>query len=310
MADLLNFVIAYLITTIPIYIWKEKKEKATNIKNIFYTLCWFIISILVTSLLVFLFKEKIVLNVIVPSCLGFSLFNYLVLEEKISTNFSKLFLIFIGFFFASTLQIIPIKLFNLNLKDLSIDTRVLLTLFSDFIFFLILLMIYSKDLKKDFKVFKKNYNAQLDVAFKYYFIGLIIMMASNLLINTLSPSSMASNEESVQSMIKASPYVTLICTGILAPVIEELVFRKAFRDAFQNKWLFITLSGIIFGGLHVILSISSIYDLLYLIPYCSLGISFGYIYIKSNNIFTSISLHALHNTILTIISIISYMVIL
>ena len=136
------------------------------------------------------------------------------------------------------------------------------------------------------------------------------MVISNLIINLFIPGAEAGNENSVQEVIKAAPFLSLICVGFLAPIIEEFTFRKAFKDFLPNKWWFIFISAIVFGGLHVILSLSSILDLVYLIPYCSLGFSFAFMYVKTNNIFTSISLHMFHNTVLTILSIVSAMVIL
>ena len=88
--------------------------------------------------------------------------------------------------------------------------------------------------------------------------------------------------------------------------VDEIIltFRKAFRDVFKNDLVFILTSGLIFGGLHVLLSLSSAWDLFYLIPYCSLGIAFAKMYKESDNIFTSIMMHMFHNTALTIISVI------
>ena len=106
-------------------------------------------------------------------------------------------------------------------------------------------------------------------------------------------------------MITTLPILMLINAGIIAPIIEELTFRKAFKNVFQNKWVFILSSGLIFGGLHVITSFSTPLELLYIIPYSSLGISFAYMYYKTNTIYTSISMHIIHNTVLTLLSILT-----
>ena len=55
------------------------------------------------------------------------------------------------------------------------------------------------------------------------------------------------------------------------------------------------MSGLIFGGLHVVGNINHWYDLLYLIPYCTPGFIFAYIMSKTNNVFVSMGLHFLHN---------------
>ena len=66
--------------------------------------------------------------------------------------------------------------------------------------------------------------------------------------------------------------------------------------------IFILVSGIFFGYMHVAGS-TSLTQWLYIIPYSSLGISFAIMYNKTNTVFTSITIHSIHNTILTILSI-------
>ena len=237
-----------------------------------------------------------------------SIANYFIIDDKINLrNAFFVILILTGFLLSSAIQIPIVLLLGITKETMTLNTQVALTLVSDLFILVVLVLIYLDDLKKDFLDFKKNYNEYLDTSFKYYFIGIIVMALSNVLIKALTPSNIAGNEESVQAMIKASPYLTLICTGILAPFVEELVFRKSFRDAFNSKILFVIVSSLIFGGLHVVLSFEHTYELLYLIPYCSLAVAFGYSYVKTDNIFTTISLHAIHNTVITVISIVSYL---
>ena len=84
---------------------------------------------------------------------------------------------------------------------------------------------------------------------------------------------------------------------IYAPLTEEIIFRKSIKDITNNKKIYILLSGFIFGSLHVITSLTSPIGLLYLIPYCSLGCIFAHLYHKTDNIFSTITAHSIHNTI-------------
>ncbi len=206
------------------------------------------------------------------------------------------------FFFSSLLQLIPIKLFHLDINQITGNQQLLLTIFSDSILLLILGIIYFKSLKEDFKKIKGNFYSMMDTGIKYWLIGLIVMMISNIIIGLFITQAQAGNEEGVQEMIHSSGILSIIAVGILAPVIEELTFRKAFKEVFPNPILFVLLSGLIFGGLHVVLSLNSYWDLFYIIPYSSLGIAFGYIYQKTDNIYASILMHMFHNTALTILS--------
>lgn len=215
----------------------------------------------------------------------------------------KSILIFILFYFSSYLQLIPVYIFNLKIPNLSGTTKVLLSIFSNTILLALLIFIYKNELKEEFKKYKNNLASNIDNGFKYWFFGLIGMFISNIIINVIMQNGQAANEKVVQEMISCAPLLMVINAGIIAPIIEEITFRKAFKNALKGKWLFILTSGIIFGGLHVITKLTSPIDLLYIIPYSSLGIAFAYMYYKTDTIYTSITMHMVHNTLLTILSI-------
>lgn len=196
-----------------------------------------------------------------------------------------------------TFSYIPALILNLDIASFSNAGKVLYNLTTDIIFLGILFFIYRKTLAKDFKNFTKDLTNNLEFAFKYWLIGVTIMIVSNLLITFLAPNAIAGNEEAVRSLINMYPLYMIFSVSIYAPFTEELIFRKGIRDCIKNKYIYILTSGIIFGSLHVISSVTTPYDLLYLIPYCSLGITFAYLYTKTDNIFSSMSMHALHNTL-------------
>lgn len=218
-------------------------------------------------------------------------------DKKIFTGI----LVFFIFYFSSIITYIPIFLFNI--KEKSLELGVYLYLFSSLVLLLIFYLLYRKDLYKDFKVFKKNIWNYLNTGIIYWIIGVFLMIVSNLLIIYFYRPNGAINEQTVQSMIKSVPWMMLINAGILAPIIEEIVFRKAIGDIFKNKYLFIIISGVSFGLLHVVSSTEHILDLLFVIPYAALGIPFAIMYYKTKNIFTSISFHAFHNFSLVLLSI-------
>lgn len=211
--------------------------------------------------------------------------------------------IFILFYFSSYIQLIPILLFNMDIASITGAQNVMLSAFSNIVLLLILLLIFRKDIKKEWKIFKDNFLENIDIGIKYWLIGLGIMMISNIFINVFLQLGQAANEQAVQSMITSLPWLMLINAGFIAPCTEEIVFRKGFKKAFPNKYAFIILSALVFGSLHVITSMTSPIELLYIIPYGALGAAFAYMYQKTNTIFTSISMHMFHNTALILLSI-------
>lgn len=203
---------------------------------------------------------------------------------------------FIIFYYSYLFQLIPIYLFGIKNGTPSIN--VLLSTFSSCLLVIILYFIFRKDLKKEWKTFKKKPGEIMNTTFGYWFIGMVIMLISNTLIIYLTGSTGANNEKLVQTMIGALPIVMLINAGLFAPFNEELVFRKALRNIINKKWLYVFSSGFIFGLLHVIGSYTSITDFLYIIPYGSLGCAFALAYWETKTIFSSMFMHMIHNTVL------------
>ena len=194
---------------------------------------------------------------------------------------------------------IPLIFFDLNKLD--ITGRVIYSLVCDITFLIIIIIAYRKTLIKDFKEFFSDFLNNIETSFKYWFAGFCVMIVSNLIITVIMQGGMATNEEQVRTLIGIAPLYMFFDVAIYAPFTEELIFRKGFRDIFKNKWIFIIASGLTFGTLHVLSSLTSASALLYLIPYCSLGIAFAYSYYKTNNIFSTISMHMLHNSLAIIL---------
>lgn len=226
---------------------------------------------------------------------------------KIKNILKNKYTIFTGvlllFFFSSIFQIIPIKIFNITSKTVTENQKIYLTLFSNSVLLIILALIFKKSLIEDFKKLKKNFSEIFEKSLVIWIIGLTFMAVFNILINKFSPNSVAGNEESLKSMISINPFIMLLSTSFFAPLIEELVFRKNFRNAFKNNIAFVLISGLIFGGLHVVLSVESAYDYLYIFPYCSLGIAFSYLYYKTDNVYSPIMMHMIHNFLITLLNI-------
>lgn len=213
--------------------------------------------------------------------------------------------VFLLFYYGSYFQLIPILLFHIDLKNISDATKIYLSVFSNIMILISLFLIYFRELKIEWKKFKNDALSNLDVGFRYWFLGLFIMAFSNIILSFIIHTGGATNEKMVQSMITTLPLLMLINAGVLAPIIEELTFRKAFKNALPNKWLFILSSGLVFGALHVITTFQTPLELLYIVPYSSLGISFAYMYYKTDTVFTSISMHMIHNIALTLLSILA-----
>lgn len=191
--------------------------------------------------------------------------------------------------------IIFFSIINLDINNISNNDYIIYLTLANLILTIIFIFIYKDTLKKDIKNFKNNLIKNIELGIKYWIIGFIIMLTSNLIITLGLNKELAGNEQIVRNYIDLFPSLMIFNTVIYAPITEELAFRKSIKDAITNKWIYVITSGLIFGLLHISSYITNWTDLIYLIPYSSLGIAFALLYHKTNNIFSTITMHALHN---------------
>ena len=177
----------------------------------------------------------------------------------------------------------------------------LCSLLGSSLFCIILLAIYSKDLGKEFKLFTKNFKKDFKTVVRYYVIGIVMMITFNILLIGIL-KGISQNEDLVREVLFSNPVLMLINIVIVAPITEELVFRKSVSTVFKNKWVFAFFSFLFFGGAHV-LGGTTLVDYLYIIPYGALGGAFALAYYETKSIFTSMSFHMFHNITLVLVSI-------
>ena len=227
-------------------------------------------------------------------------------NNRLIINILKLIGTFTLFYYSEVFKLIPIKLFGLDKNNLSVRTSYLLTVFAYICLALIIILLYRKELVDEWKKFRNDIGKNIDTSFKYYFIGLGGMVLFNVIINFILKLGQSQNEHAVQQMIKSAPVLMLICAGVLAPITEELTFRKAFKNVFSKKWVFVIVSGLVFGLLHVIgFELKTPLELLYILPYGCLGGCFAYMDYEIDSTYPSILMHMMHNTVLTLLSILT-----
>jgi len=154
------------------------------------------------------------------------------------------------------------------------------------IFMYLMGKIESSTLKKE-KINLKSKIEYFCIALTLMWIGNMIgMVITTIIGNTLTNDVINPIEQLIQN---SSIYVNLIIISILAPIFEELFFRKLLIDRTikYGLKLSIFLSALIFALFHGNLS-QFFYAFL-------LGGFFAYVYIKTGKIIYSITLHAFVN---------------
>lgn len=210
---------------------------------------------------------------------------------------------FLLWFICSNYSGLPFKLLGIDTNTIPIIIKELYTIIIELCIIIVIILMFKNELAVMIKDFKKNNLIYFKKYFKYWFLILALMMISNAIILLLDPNSSANNQDLINEMFKDYPIYTFILSVLFAPVIEELVFRLSFYNIFKNKYMFILLSGFMFGAFHVIGSYETAIDLLYIIPYSIPGIVFASIMYKTKNVCFPMFLHFVHNGLITSLNI-------
>ncbi|MBO6145677.1 MAG: CPBP family intramembrane metalloprotease [Bacilli bacterium] len=216
-------------------------------------------------------------------------------KKKLILNLS----VFIFYFIYTLIPSLVLYIFHLRIYN--VLYRSIYLIIMGLIYIIFITFIYKDELKKDIK------EIRLKTVIKYiptYMIGLLLMIGSNIIASKITGNTLSQNEINVRETIKIMPLYMCFSSVIFAPFIEEITFRKTFRNIISNGYLFIIISGFIFGLIHISNVENGFEEFIMIMPYILMGIDLSYIYYKSDNIFTTIIIHSMHNLILLLIQLI------
>lgn len=180
---------------------------------------------------------------------------------------------------------------------------------SEVILTVVVFNLYRKDFLKDFNFL--NDDKVVTKVIKYFCLFWFVKIISAMLMAELCSLfgydvSISENQEVVNSFASSAPILMLLTSSITTPIVEEGIFRLGIGNAIKNKYLFIVVSGLVFGLLHIFpTDLSLPYALITSIPYVSIGMTLAYIYKKEDNIYHSILQHGINNFISMILFICS-----
>lgn len=203
---------------------------------------------------------------------------------------------FISWFIIVRYSDILLGFIGIDISKFNIYIKMIFNVSMEILSIGVIFYLFKKELTNMFEDFYENSRYYFSKYFKCWFWVLICMYIGNFVIILLSPNMAGpNNQELIVEMFKQHPIYTFILSVILAPIIEELVFRFGFKHIFTNKHVFILISGLIFGAFHIIGSYETLSDLLYIIPYSIPGLIFAKVYYESKNVFITMWLHFVHN---------------
>lgn len=183
----------------------------------------------------------------------------------------------------------------LSILKISEPLSVYLTLAADFALMLVIVWIYFDGLKKDFQSLKNNLKKLILKGGKIFLIGFILYTLVSSIFVLLVPNAVNDNANSLLNVFDKSPLFLFIITMFYYPIIEELVFKKTFKDVLTNKWFFIIATAIINASFEVVLSYQNVYNLVNIVPTAVFYGMLSYIYYETNNIIVSMVYRMIYN---------------
>ena len=161
--------------------------------------------------------------------------------------------------------------------------------------FALVIYIFGKRLKHDFKAFKENSGSYIGYIFKWWGIMLGLSFVAAMIRLLLGGAVETANQEALNS---APLWYVGPLAIIWAPVVEEGIFRGGLRRFIKNDKLFIVLSAVLFGLLHTIGTETGLYNIfVQSLQYLVMGGVMAYTYTKTNNIFVNMGIHCVQNTL-------------
>ena len=151
-----------------------------------------------------------------------------------------------------------------------------------------------KERMKNFRCFKKRKDSYM-ILIELSCISCLLIQSVISAISRRFVSGVSVNQAAITRMPLMSQLVLAI---IYAPVVEEVLFRYVIRHVIRKERLYILVSGLVFGMVHVLSSIGSRSNLeiiVYALPHIGVGLHQGYIYASTNSIETCIITHRMIN---------------
>ncbi|MCI5700356.1 MAG: CPBP family intramembrane metalloprotease [Lachnospiraceae bacterium] len=169
------------------------------------------------------------------------------------------------------------------------------------LFLLCMSLLYVWILRADFKEVFPFRKLQLSPFFGTMLLwgaGYLLLMVLMVTLMYLFPEEYFSVSEGLSDFMQdTNPFVEFFVTAFMAAVCEEMVTRGVIQNSLyplRNKWLIITLVGVMFGILHM--------DPIRFLPTAFLGGLMAYVVYETKNLLYGMLFHFLNNGFISVIS--------
>lgn len=129
-----------------------------------------------------------------------------------------------------------------------------------------------------------------------YTVAMVVLGSlANLLLMSLGVEGDSENQEIVSTMVSGFPLLMGLAVVVLAPIVEEILFRYFIFGFFRryNRWIAYLISSVAFGAIHILGDIAN--NWMFLLPYSLMGLVLAVSYDATKRIGYPILIHAANN---------------
>lgn len=223
--------------------------------------------------------------------------------KKILNNRIAYFIYFVILAFLDTCTLLPVELGVIK-RDYANADALRLDGISALLFILFIMLsakLYKKivntsSLLNRFKHLFPTKMTQIGIIFLGIFGMFFMNIITALLIKLTSSAPTSTNQSAINTVLKSQPdymWGMILCSVLLAPILEELLYRGILMHLVSPKLSYISVlaSGIVFAIMH------QGFTLVSFISYCGFGIILALVYKYTHSLSTSIITHAGYNLI-------------
>ena len=206
--------------------------------------------------------------------------------EKIKKELLRILLAIIIFFYTSIPVLAILRIIGLEITKSNYKMLVVYDFISSLVVAVFISALYYDVIINDLKKLKDKCNGKVSVYLKSIMIGFLFLLITKFIsayVVTIISNlfnieiTTADNQAIIEKMVKSMPLLITLSASLFAPISEEVLFRGGIRKLMNNLGVFVTVSGLIFGLMHVTDNIVFMLEILFI------GIIINYLINNKNN---------------------------
>ena len=178
------------------------------------------------------------------------------MKDYIKTYISYIIYIFVPY----VIVVLSKLIFNRTYSSSNINDLIFFNTLCDAIFLVVFIIIGIDILKKKKKITGKTKKEKIKNFIKlalittllFYAVKYVAAIYVTALLSLFGLSETANNQQLVEEMFKSAPLLNILTGTICAPIVEEIIFRGSVRRVIKDKKVFVIVSGLLFGLVHVL----------------------------------------------------------